>query len=261
VQDLLKIALIQSDLAWENPKQNRAHFSKIINTISTPIDLVILPEMFTTGFSMNPESIAETMDGETIRWLKTIAKNKDIAIAGSIIIKEEGNYYNRLVFVYPSGKIKTYDKRHTFTLAGEDEVFTSGKERLIIDYKGWKLCPMICYDLRFPVWARNTDAYDVLIYVANWPKPRIAAWETLLKARAIENMSYVIGVNRIGKDANQYEYSGNSAAFDSLGNTISKIKPDTAQTKMISLSKNEMLETRNKFQFLNDKDAFEILNN
>ncbi len=259
MQDLLNIALIQSDLIWEDAAQNRKHFSKKINAITQPVDLIILPEMFTTGFSMHPEKNAETMDGETVQWLTKIAKEKEVAITGSLVIQEAGNYYNRLLFVYPSGAIKTYDKKHTFTLAGEDKVFTSGNKKLILEYKGWRIFPMICYDLRFPVWARNVENYDVLIYVANWPKPRISAWETLLKARAIENMSYSIGVNRIGTDANKLSYTGNSLAYDSLGDTIVALKPNTIQTEIIALTKEELIATRNKFQFLNDMDSFEIL--
>ncbi len=213
MKNILKITIIQSELVWENSAQNRQVFLEKIKSISEVVDLIILPEMFTTGFTMNPEKVAETMDGETIHWLKYLAKEKNTAITGSLIIKEGNKYYNRLVFVHPTGEIKTYDKRHTFTLAGEDKIYTAGNKKLIVAYKGWKICPMICYDLRFPVWSRNTDDYNLLIYVANWPKPRITAWSTLLKARAIENMSYVVGVNRIGADDNGHEYSGNSAAM------------------------------------------------
>ncbi|HBK70487.1 MAG TPA: amidohydrolase, partial [Flavobacteriaceae bacterium] len=213
MKNILKITIIQSELVWENSAQNRQVFLEKIKSISEVVDLIILPEMFTTGFTMNPEKVAETMDGETIHWLKYLAKEKNTAITGSLIIKEGNKYYNRLVFVHPTGEIKTYDKRHTFTLAGEDKIYTAGNKKLIVAYKGWKICPMICYDLRFPVWSRNTDDYNLLIYVANWPKPRITAWSTLLKARAIENMSYVVGVNRIGADDNGHEYSGNSAAY------------------------------------------------
>jgi predicted amidohydrolase len=258
MENLLKVAIIQTDLIWENPEQNRLHFSKKINALSVEVDLIILPEMFSTGFSMNPSEVAETMDGETILWLKTIAKEKNIAITGSLIIKENENYFNRLVFVFPDGEIQTYDKRHTFTLAGEDKVYTAGNKKLIINYKGWKIYPLICYDLRFPVWARNTENYDLLIYVANWPKPRINAWNTLLKARAIENMSYCIGVNRVGLDINGYEYTGNSAAYDSLGVEISTIKPNKITTEIITLKKNDLQKTRNKFRFLDDKDDFTL---
>ncbi|WP_299118827.1 amidohydrolase [uncultured Tenacibaculum sp.] len=252
----LKIALIQSDLVWENPTENKNRFQEKIMAISDTIDLIILPEMFTTGFSMTPENIAETMEGNTVNWMLKLAKEKNCAITGSIIITENNNYYNRLLFVHPSGKIDSYDKKHTFTLAGEHEVYTAGKTKNIIDYKGWKICPLICYDLRFPVWARNTENYDLLLYVASWPKPRVEAWDSLLKARAIENMSYTIGVNRVGVDANNYEYNGNSVAYDMLGNCIDKKNNNEEVSIMIELDKKSQLKIRNRFRFLEDQDNF-----
>src|SRR5690606_26947134 len=192
MQDQLKVAIIQSDLVWENPEQNRKNFSEKIEMINGSVDLIVLPEMFTTGFTMNASLVAETMEGNTVAWMQKTASETHAAIVGSVIISEANKFYNRLLFVEPSGAITHYDKRHTFTLAGEDKVYASGTQKIIIDYKGWKICPLICYDLRFPVWARNTENYDALIYVGNWPKPRILAWDTLLKARAIENMSYCI---------------------------------------------------------------------
>lgn len=252
----LKIALIQADLVWENPTENRNRFQEKIMAISDTIDLIILPEMFTTGFSMTPENIAETMEGNTVNWMLKLAKEKNCAITGSIIITENNNYYNRLLFVHPSGKIDSYDKKHTFTLAGEHEVYTAGKTKNIIDYKGWKICPLICYDLRFPVWARNTENYDLLLYVASWPKPRIEAWDSLLKARAIENMSYTIGVNRVGVDANNYEYNGNSVAYDMLGNCIDKKNNNEEVSIIIELDKESQLKVRNRFRFLEDQDNF-----
>ena len=173
----MKVALIQSLLVWENPQANRNNFEEKINAISEIVDLIVLPEMFTTGFTMNPIKVAETMQGKTILWLQSLAKAKNSAITGSLIIKENNNFYNRLVFVFPSGEMEFYDKRHLFTLAGEDKVYTSGKEKLIVEYLGWKICPLVCYDLRFPVFARNVEEYDALLYVANWPKPRINAWD------------------------------------------------------------------------------------
>lgn len=258
MQDL-KVALIQADLVWENPEQNRHQFTEKLNALSEQIDLIVLPEMFTTGFTMNPYDVAETMTGETIAWLRKHAKEKNSAITGSLIIKEDQQYYNRLVFVYPSGEIKTYDKRHTFTLAGEHKVYTAGVEKLVVSYKGWKICPLICYDLRFPVWARNIENYDVLMYVANWPKPRIAAWDVLLKARAIENMSYCVGVNRVGLDVNKYEYVGHSAAYDSLGNELTNIEPSKEQTAIVTLSAEHLKRTRIKLGFLDDRDKFQIV--
>jgi predicted amidohydrolase len=254
----MKIALIQTTLIWENPNENRSLLQCKINAISQYIDLIVLPEMFTSGFTMNPKNVAETMQGETILWLKDVAKTKNCAITGSLVIEENENYFNRLVFVFPNGEIEYYDKRHLFTLAGEDKVYTSGTEKLIVEYKGFKICPLICYDLRFPVFSRNVEEYDVLIYVANWPKLRVNAWDILLKARAIENMSYVIGVNRIGMDDNNHEYVGHSKAIDFLGNHI--VEPyETEDIFIVELSKEKMLETRSKLAFLNDKDEFEIV--
>ena len=251
----MKIALIQAPLLWENPKQNRNYFEEKINSITETIDLIVLPEMFTSGFTMNPKSVAEVMQGETVLWLQALAKSKNSAITGSLVIQENENFYNRLVFIFPSGEIKTYDKKHLFTLAGEDKTYTSGIQKLIIEYNGFKICPLICYDLRFPVFARNTEDYDVLIYVANWPKPRINAWDALLKARAIENMCYTIGVNRIGEDPNKHTYPGHSQMIDFLGNYL--IEPQENEGVFITtLNKNTLLEARQKFGFLNDRDAF-----
>lgn len=253
----MKIALLQMPLLWENPKQNRNYFEGIINSITETIDLIVLPEMFTSGFTMNPKAIAETMQGDTISWLQALAKAKNAAITGSLVIEEYENFYNRLVFVFPTGAIKTYDKKHLFTLAGEDNAYTSGIEKVIIEYLGFKICPLICYDLRFPVFARNTQDYDVLIYVANWPMPRINAWDALLKARAIENMCYTIGVNRIGDDPNQLQYPGHSQVIDFLGNYL--IEPQETEGVFITtLNKNALLECRQKFGFLNDRDVFKI---
>lgn len=251
----MKLALIQSSLFWENPTANRNHFEEKINAISESIDLIVLPEMFSTGFTMNPKYVAETMEGETITWLIHLAKAKNTAITGSLVITENGNFYNRLVFVFPSGEIQFYDKRHLFTLAGEDNIYTAGDNKLIIEYKGWKICPLICYDLRFPVFARNVEEYDVLIYVANWPEIRINAWDTLLKARAIENMSYTIGVNRIGEDDNKFEHNGHSQAIDYWGGYI--LEPvETQGVFIVELNKEELISARKKFNFLNDRDSF-----
>lgn len=253
----MKIALIQSSLVWENPKANRNNFEEKINAISEKVDLIVLPEMFTSGFTMNPKDVCEAMDGETVLWLKLIAKAKKSAITGSLIIKENNNYYNRLVFVFPSGEIQFYDKRHLFTLAGEEKVYTSGIKKLIIDYLGFKICPLICYDLRFPVFSRNTEEYDVLLYVANWPKVRINAWDTLLKARAIENISYTIGVNRVGIDNNKLEYNGHSQIIDFSGNYLLEPQENDG-IYYTKLHKNDLLDFREKFGFLNDRDSFTV---
>lgn len=253
----MKIALIQTDLFWQNASKNRENFDSKINEINLEVDLIVLPEMFSTGFTMNASEVAETMQGETVEWMKLKAKQKNTAITGSVVITENGKYYNRMFFVFPSGEIEYYDKRHSFSLAGEDKVYTRGNKKVIVDYLGWKICLQVCYDLRFPVFVRNTENYDLILYVANWPKVRINAWDALLKARAIENLSYVIGVNRIGNDAHDYEHIGHSQVIDFLGNYI--IEPqETEAVFVVELDKEKMLETRKKLDFLSDKDTFEI---
>ena len=255
----MKIALIQSDLHWEEPQKNRNNFEEKIDSIDQEVNLIVLPEMFTTGFTMNASKMAETMQGESVLWMQTLAKKKNCALTGSLIIEENNQYYNRSIFVFPNRKIEHYDKRHLFTLAGEDQFYTKGTQKNIIEYMGWRICPQICYDLRFPVFSRNTENYDLLLYVANWPKVRTNAWDALLKARAIENMSYVIGVNRIGFDANAYEHIGHSQAVDFSGNYI--LEPqETESVFIIELDKNSLLETRKRLDFLSDKDEFTILN-
>ncbi|MFD2529609.1 MULTISPECIES: amidohydrolase [Polaribacter] len=254
----LKVTGIQADLYWENPTKNIAFFENKINNLDKDTDLVVLPEMFTTGFTMQPKNVAESMDGYSVSWMQEIAEKHQIAICGSLVIVENDKFYNRFVFVHPNKELETYNKRHSFTLAGENKVYTSGLERIIINYKGWKICPLICYDLRFPVWARNTDNYDLLLFMANWPVTRIKAWETLLKARAIENMSYVVGVNRTGKDASNYEYSGNSLIVDFLGEELSSLNNNEIGivTSVITLDKQNII--RDKLGFLHDKDSFTI---
>ena len=253
----MKIALIQTQLFWENPIENRKQFERKINSISEKVDLIVLPEMFTSGFTMNPEKVAETMSGKTIELLKSLAKANNCAITGSIVIAENDNFYNRMIFIFPDRKIEFYDKKHLFTLAGENKVYTAGNQKKIVEFRDFKICLQICYDLRFPVFARNTENYDVMIYVANWPKPRINAWDILLKARAIENICFVIGVNRIGVDENNNEYIGHSQAIDHLGNEL--IKPNAEEGLFITtLDKNAMVEIRQKLGFLNDRDVFNL---
>ncbi|MDW8851285.1 nitrilase family protein [Flavobacterium sp. MMLR14_040] len=253
----MKIALIQSDLYWEDISKNRNAFELKINQIDSEVNLIVLPEMFSTGFTMNALAVAETMQGETILWMKEMAKQKNCAITGSLVITENEKFYNRMLFVFPSGEIQYYNKRHLFTLAGEDKTYTAGTEKVIVDYLGWKICLQVCYDLRFPAFARNIENYDLLIYVASWPKIRTNAWDILLQARAVENLSYVIGVNRVGVDANNYEYIGHSQTVDFLGNYL--LEPqETEDVFVVELDKNSMLETRKKLDFLSDKDFFEI---
>ncbi|MGP1991994.1 amidohydrolase [Zobellia laminariae] len=256
MDELLNVALVQTSLAWEDPKANRAELDAKLEALTSDIDLIVLPEMFTTGFTMSPKNIEKEEGQRTLAWMQQKAKEKDVAMAGSIVFFENDAYTNRLLFVEPDGKTSIYDKRHTFTLAGEDKVYQAGKERLIVNYKGFKICPMICYDLRFPVWARNTEDYDILIYVANWPEPRITAWDTLLKARAIENMTYCIGVNRIGSDEVGHKYPGHSVVFDGLGKELEFSAKEEIVTT--SLSKKHIHEVRNKLKFLNDRDRFTL---
>ncbi|MEB8328476.1 nitrilase family protein [Flavobacteriaceae bacterium KMM 6897] len=252
----LKVALIQTTLVWENPQANRNAFYEKIREISNDVDLVILPEMFPSGFTMTPNHMDHTEGQKTLEWMLEISNQERKALVGSTPFYENGSFFNRLFFVEPNGTYYQYDKRHTFSLAGESKVYEGGKERLILEYKGFKFCPLICYDLRFPVWARNTEDYDVLLYVANWPKTRIYAWDTLLAARAIENMAYCIGVNRIGNDDGGYEYTGHSAVYDSLGKTLVFSEGETIL--YATLSKEHLDETRGKLKFLQDRDRFSL---
>lgn len=254
----MKIALFQTPLAWENPASNRKFIEVHFWNENEKFDLFVLPEMFSSGFTMHPENVAETMDGETVSWMKSLALKKDCAICGSLVIEENNSFYNRFIFVHPNGKIDFYNKRHLFSLAGEHERYSKGNKKVIINYKGWKICPQVCYDLRFPAFSRNHENYDLLLYVANWPKPRINAWDILLKARAIENLCYVVGVNRIGLDENNHEYVGHSQVIDELGNLILEANEDQG-VFITELDKNKMLDNRTKFNFLNDRDAFEII--
>lgn len=250
-------ALLQTNLIWENPAENRRLIEQQLINLNELVDLIVLPEMFSSGFTMNPKTVAETMYGDTVTWMQKIAKERDCAITGSLVISENGNFYNRLVFVFPDGSLQHYDKRHLFTFAGENKEYTAGKDKLIIEYKGYKICLLICYDLRFPVFSRNVENYDVLIYVANWPKTRTNAWDILLKARAVENMCYVIGVNRTGFDGNNHEYEGHSQVVNYLGNY--EITPTENEGLFVTLLDKEiLLETRKKMAFLDDKDEFII---
>ena len=258
MKNQLKVVGVQANLVWEHPKENISFFETQINNLEDDIDLIILPEMFTTGFTMKPSKNAEKIDGKTVSWMQQIANKKQLAICGSLIIEENNEYFNQFIFVKPDKNIITYTKRHSFTLAGEDKVYTSGNKKIIIDYLGWKICPLICYDLRFPVWIRNTENYDLLLFVANWPVTRIKAWDILLKARAIENMSYTIGINRIGKDANNYEYSGNSLVVDFLGEELSSLPKNENGIVKAVLDKKKQTKIREKLDFLSDKDCFII---
>ncbi len=258
----LSFTLIQSQLHWEDKAANLAMFEKKIMGIKERTEIVVLPEMFSTGFSMRPKKLAEDMNGETVNWMKRVAATKKIILTGSVIIKEDGHFFNRLLWVLPDGNLGYYDKRHRFAFAGEDQEYTAGHKRLIAQVKGWKINLQVCYDLRFPVWARqeskDTPEYDVLLYVANWPERRSHPWKSLLTARAIENQSYVIGVNRVGDDGNGIYHSGDSMVVDALGNTLYH-KKDEEDMHTIVLEKESLQQVRDKFPFWKDADNFRIL--
>ena len=249
---LIKIAFIQTDLIWKNKQANLSLIEKQILSITEDVDIIVLPEMFTTAFCIDDMSLAEDINGETITWLKHLAKHKNAAVCGSILFKENENYYNRFLFVEPNGNIHHYNKHHLFSLVGEDKNLTKGTEKILIDYKGWKIQPFICYDIRFPGWCANDDDADIQIYVANWPKKRIHHWKILLQARAIENQCYTIGVNRIGNDFYENEHNGCSAIFDFAGNQI-KMLEDTFGTEIVKLSKDDLEKHKERYPFWKDR--------
>ena len=271
----INITTIQTNLAWENKELNLAMFGEKIRNLPSKAEIVVLPEMFSTGFSMNPHQFAETMEGPTIQWMKTLALEKRIILTGSMIASENETYYNRLIWMLPNGQFGYYDKRHLFAFAGEDKHYSAGSKRLIASVKGWRINLQVCYDLRFPVWARQSESsleavnvppgerlnkgaeYDLLIYVANWPERRIHAWKTLLQARAIENQCYVAGVNRVGNDGNNIYHSGDSMIVDPLGEILyTKSHDEDIQTTI--LDKTKLDEIRARLPFLNDADDFLI---
>jgi predicted amidohydrolase len=259
----LKFTLIQANLHWEDRKANLEMFEEKINKLESGSQVVVLPEMFSTGFSMKPELLAETMEGPTVSWMKKMAGSKKLILTGSLIVEENGQYYNRLIWMLPNGAFGHYDKRHLFAFAKENNHYAGGHQRLIASVNGWKINLMVCYDLRFPVWARQqfdeekNFEYDVLIYVANWPERRNIAWKTLLQARAIENQCYVIGVNRVGDDGNGIYHSGDSMVIDPLGNILYQ-KAHEEDVFTISLDKELLEEVRIKFPFWKDADEFTL---
>jgi predicted amidohydrolase len=255
----LNITVVQPDIIWEDKAANLAHYTSLISSITGTKEVVVLPEMFSTGFSMAPERLAEGMDGQTVAWMRETARAHRIILTGSVIIEDGGAYYNRLIWMQPDGMYSTYDKRHLFGYADEDSHYSAGSRKLIVQVKGWRICPLVCYDLRFPVWARNAPGseYDVLLYVANWPQRRSLAWKTLLQARAIENQAYCIGVNRIGEDAKGITYSGDSSIFDPLGENLWQ-ESGNSVVHTLTLSRQKLEETRSHFPFLGDADKFII---
>ncbi len=255
----LNISLIQADIVWEDKAANLVQYEQYIAGIQEKREVVVLPEMFSTGFSMNTHALGETMDGPTVQWMKNMAAKYRCILTGSLIIQDGENYHNRLLWVQPDGVVGHYDKRHLFAYGDEHNHFTAGGKRLITSVKGFRICPMVCYDLRFPVWARNLgDAYDVLLYVANWPDRRSLAWKTLLQARAIENQCYVVGVNRVGTDIKGLNYSGDSSVFGPLGEMIWQ-ESNKAVVQTVTLEKDILLKTREQLPFLNDADKFVIV--
>jgi len=258
----LTLTIIQTDLVFENKTVNLERLKTKIENIEQRTEIVVLPEMFSTGFSMQPELFAETMEGETVKWMKEIAEANKIILTGSIIIEEDGQYFNRLVWMLPNGQLGYYDKRHLFAYGEEDKHYTGGNKRLIASVKGWKINLLICYDLRFPVWSRQQSGvdeteYDLLIYVANWPEKRSHAWKTLLCARAIENQCYVAGVNRVGKDNKNIYHSGNSLVIDPLGQVLFHMA-DEEDVFTITLQKEDLDKARTQFPFWKDADDFTI---
>jgi predicted amidohydrolase len=259
----LSITTIQTNLIWEDKAANLYALEQKINSIQDPTEIVVLPEMFSTGFSMQPSLFAETMEGETLNWMKKVSIQNKIILTGSIIIEEEGKYYNRLIWMLPNGEYGYYDKRHLFAFGQEDKFYNAGNKRLIAQVKGFKINLQVCYDLRFPVWARQQNKsggmeYDVLIYIANWPEKRSHAWKTLLCARAIENQCYVVGVNRVGTDGNNIYHSGNSLVIDPLGQVLYHM-PDDEDVNTVTISKDYLNEVREKFPFWKDGDGFSLV--
>jgi len=243
------IQTVQADLQWENPAANLAHFDELLDSSRQKADIIILPEMFSTGFTMNPRNVAEHAES-SIEWMQGKAKEKEAVICGSLVVGSAGKYYNRLIWMSPQGMVGYYDKKHLFGLAGEDKPYTAGQKIEIFEYKGWKICPLICYDLRFPVWSRNTQGYDLLIYVANWPVARVEAWKSLLIARAIENQAYTIGVN-------DHTYSGDSCVVDYSGQVIYRAT-GIEQVGSVQLDYEAQQNFRKKLPYLQDRDTFEI---
>ncbi|WP_299705535.1 amidohydrolase [uncultured Pontibacter sp.] len=254
----LRVTIIQTTLHWQDAEANRQMFSEKLAATQPATDLIVLPEMFTTGFSMDAAGLAEEADGPTLQWMKKEAARHQAVLTGSVIVKEGESYYNRLYWVLPDATYEHYNKRHLFRMAKEHHTYTAGKEKLLVDLKGWNICPLVCYDLRFPVWSRNTHSqYDLLLYVANWPKPRANAWSTLLQARAIENLSYVVGVNRVGTDGNGHPYSGDSAIIHPKGYHLLQTH-EVEGVHTITLSKQGLTDFREAFPAHLDADDFTL---
>ena len=255
----LKITTFQAYLFWENIDKNLQNLGLRLSAIREKTDLIVLPEMFSTGFSMNPEKLAEEMNGKSMQWMHTQAQKFDCVITGTLIIREEGKYYNRLIWMRPDGTFEKYDKRHLFGFAEEDKHYTAGNKKLFVELNGWKICPVICYDLRFPVWLRNTnEEYDMLLVLANWPERRSLHWRTLIPARAVENQAFVVAVNRVGHDGNEIYHSGDSMCIDPNGKVV-YYKPNDEDLYTFSINLDEVSKSRTSHPFLRDADQFKIL--
>jgi predicted amidohydrolase len=253
----LDVTIVQADLRWHDAPGNRSDFDKAIDAIGQSTDLIVLPEMFTTGFSMDAPALSEPMEGESVTWMRSKSVDTGAAVCGSLIISDKGAYYNRFICVTPDGRLFFYDKRHLFRLADEHNHYAEGGSLVTFKLGDFRICPMVCYDLRFPVWSRNRSHYDLLLYVANWPSRRHHAWETLLRARAIENLSYAVGVNRVGTDGNDLPYSGGSAIIDYLGHELADLG-DSVGTVTATLDLDALQKFRDRFAFHKDADDFEL---
>jgi len=253
----LTISLVQSKLVWQQPQANCAHISKALLEHNTNTDLIVLPEMFNSGFTLDAMKVAESMDGETVNWMQELATEHQAAVTGSLVIRENQQNFNRMVIAFPDGNLKWYDKKHLFRMAKEQERYSAGSKRVIVNWQGWRIALYVCYDLRFPVWCRNQNDTDLMLFVASWPAVRSYPWQTLLKARAMENLCYVCGVNRIGTDANGVEYQGDSGVLDMAGHDICQLNDrDTIQT--VRLSAENLNQFRNKFPAHLDADSFQV---
>ncbi len=257
--DNLRVTIVQAKLVWEQPHKNIAHFTDLLNDVqSGDTDLIVLPEMFNTGFSMNATLLAEQTGGPSMKFLAHLAQEKDCAVTASLIIEEKGKFFNRMIWMLSDGTYEVYNKRHLFRLAQEETVFAAGNERVVVKYKGWRILLQVCYDLRFPVWSRNCNDYDAVLYIANWPERRSFAWRSLLTARAIENLAYVVGVNRVGKDGNEVIHSGDSAIIDAKGEYVLQCKPGEEGVHTATLSMKDLLDFREVFPAGMDADKFSI---
>lgn len=257
LKDTLEISIVQTDLISKEKKKNLLKIESILSDLKST-DIILLPEMFNTAFCPLEVNLAEKMSGPTIKWMKSISEQKQCSIAGTLMINENNKIYNRLVWLNKNGEVFCYDKVHLFSLAKEDTLLSKGSKKIIINDYGWKICPMICYDIRFPVFCRNQNEYDLLIFLSSWPSKRIKAWDTLLQARAIENQAYTAGVNRVGKDENSFEFPGHSSCFDGLGNSLLELRQEKDIVKTVVISKEKLTLQRRQLKFLNDQDNFTI---